>query len=74
MLPTSIAGSISIVPPPGAVSPASTVRTSSSSNSKSRPGWTPRRWVSASLAPQTKESPSIAASLITGTSAPTGPM
>ncbi len=38
MLPTSIAGSISIVPPPGAVSPASTVRTSSSSKAKSRPG------------------------------------
>ena len=67
MLPTSIAGSISIVPPPGAVSPASTVRTSSSSNSKSRPGDAAQVGVGL-LAPVTKESPAIAASLMTGSS------
>ena len=68
MLPTSIAGSISIGSPPGAVSPASTVRTSISSNSKSRPGSTPIRWVSGLLAPaDVAESPAIAASLMTGT-------
>ena len=74
MLPTSIASSISIGSPHGDRSPASTVRKSSSSKSKSRPGSTPIRWASGRLAPAKYPAPWIAASLTTGTWAPTGPM
>ena len=52
MLPTSIAGSI-VIGWPSTVSPASTERTSARSKAKSRPGSTPRRWWSVSLAPTT---------------------
>ena len=51
MFPTSIAGSMRIVPPSGQRSPSSTVRMSAKRASKSRPGSTPRRCMPLSLAP-----------------------
>ena len=53
MFPTSIAGSILIVPPSGERSPASTLRTSAKRALKSRPGSTPRMWKPFLFAPVT---------------------